>query len=79
MSLHYPAPFSCLKAAGFRARALCSDGVDALLPGAKFKDDILLELMRLGYVEQIKAAGRVASGPEEVLLGVVRAWRDFAL
>jgi hypothetical protein len=34
VSLHYPAPFSCLKATGFRARAVCSNGVDALLPRA---------------------------------------------
>jgi AcrR family transcriptional regulator len=45
------------------------------------KDEILLELMRLGYAEQleaVEAAGRSARGPEEELLGMVRAWLDFA-
>ncbi len=45
------------------------------------KDEILLELMHLGYAEQleaVEAAGRSARGPEEQLLGMVRAWLDFA-
>ncbi len=46
------------------------------------KDEILLELMRMGYAQQletIEAAGRAASGPEETLLGIARAWMDFAI
>ena len=45
------------------------------------KDNILLELMRLGYAEQleaVEAAVKAASGPEEALLGMGRAWMDFA-
>ncbi len=45
------------------------------------KDEILYELMRLGYAQQLEAvesAGRAASGPEEALLGMGRAWLDFA-
>ncbi len=45
------------------------------------KDEILLELMRLGYAQQLEAvesAGRAASGPEEALLGMGLAWLDFA-
>ena len=45
------------------------------------KDEILLELMRLGYAQQleaVEAAGKAASGPEEALLDVGRAWLDFA-
>lgn len=45
------------------------------------KDEILLELMRLGYAQQLKAiesAVRAASSPEEALLGIGRAWMDFA-
>ena len=45
------------------------------------KDEILLELMRTGYAEQleaVEAAGRAASTPEEALFGVGRAWMDFA-
>ena len=45
------------------------------------KDEILLELMRLGYAQQleaVEAAVRAASGPEEALLGMGRAWMDFA-
>ena len=45
------------------------------------KDEILLELVRMGYAEQleaVEAAGRAASGPEEALLGMGRAWLDFA-
>lgn len=45
------------------------------------KNEILLELMRMGYSQQleaVEAAGRAASGPEEALLGMGRAWLDFA-
>ena len=45
------------------------------------KDEILLELVRMGYAEQleaVEAAGRAASGPEAALLGMGRAWLDFA-
>lgn len=45
------------------------------------KDEILLELVRQGYAEQLEAverAGRSARDPEEALLGVGRAWLDFA-
>ncbi|CAA9580472.1 MAG: Transcriptional regulator, AcrR family [uncultured Thermomicrobiales bacterium] len=46
------------------------------------KDEILLELMRMGYAEQleaVEAAARAASGPKEALLGMARAWLDFAV
>jgi len=46
------------------------------------KGEILLELVRQGYAEQLEAVERAkeaASGPEEALLGVGRAWLDFAL
>ena len=46
------------------------------------KGKILLELVRQGYAEQLEAVERAkeaASGPEEALLGVGRAWLDFAL
>ncbi len=45
------------------------------------KDEILLELVRQGYAEQLEAvqrAGRSARDPAEALLGVGRAWLDFA-
>ena len=46
------------------------------------KDDILLELVRLGYARQLEAveAARAASSgePEEAMLAMVRAWCDFA-
>jgi AcrR family transcriptional regulator len=46
------------------------------------KDDILLELMRMGYAEQLEAvesAREASSGePEEALLAMVRAWCAFA-
>ncbi len=45
------------------------------------KDEILLELVRMSYAQQLEAverAGRSASGPEEALLDVGRAWLDFA-
>ena len=45
------------------------------------KDEILLELMRMGYAQQLEAverAGGATSGPEEALLGMGRAWLDFA-
>lgn len=45
------------------------------------KNQLLLELVRVGYAEQleaVRAAGKAASGPEEALLGMGRAWLDFA-
>ena len=46
------------------------------------KDEILLELVRLGYARQLEAveSAREASsgGPEEVLLAMARAWCAFA-
>ncbi len=45
------------------------------------KDEILLELVRQGYAEQLEAverAGRSARDPEEALLSVGHAWLDFA-
>ncbi len=45
------------------------------------KDEILLELVRQGYAEQLEAverAGRSARDPEEALLAVGQAWLDFA-
>jgi AcrR family transcriptional regulator len=46
------------------------------------KDDILLELVRLGYARQLEAveSAREASsgGPEEALLAMARAWCAFA-
>lgn len=45
------------------------------------KDEILLELVRQGYAQQLEAverAGRSARDPEEALLSVGRAWLDFA-
>jgi len=45
------------------------------------KDEILLELVRQGYAEQLEAverAGRSARDPEEALLAVGHAWLDFA-
>lgn len=45
------------------------------------KDEILLELMRLGYAQQLEAvesARRTASGPEEALIDISHAWMDFA-
>lgn len=45
------------------------------------KDEILLTLMRQGYAEQLHAvevAIEIATGPEEAMLGVARAWLDFA-
>ncbi len=46
------------------------------------KDDILLELVRLGYARQLEAveSAREASsgGPEETLLAMARAWCAFA-
>lgn len=45
------------------------------------KEEILLELMRMGYAEQLEAverAGRAARDPEEALLDIGRAWLDFA-
>lgn len=45
------------------------------------KDEILLELMQMGYAAQLKAvesARDAADGPEEALLAIGRAWLDFA-
>ncbi len=45
------------------------------------KDGILLELMRMGYAEQlevVEAAAEAADGPERALLGMAHAWLDFA-
>lgn len=45
------------------------------------KDEILLELMRLGYAEQlgaVESARESASNPEEALVRMTRAWLDFA-
>jgi AcrR family transcriptional regulator len=45
------------------------------------KEEILLEGMRMGYAEQLRAveaAGEAADGPEEALLAMGRAWLDFA-
>jgi len=45
------------------------------------KDEILLELVRQGYAEQLEAverAGRSARDPEEALLAVGHAWLDYA-
>ncbi len=45
------------------------------------KDDILLELVRVGYAGQLEAIerARASSGdPEEALLGMSRAWCRFA-
>jgi AcrR family transcriptional regulator len=45
------------------------------------KDEILLELVRLGYAEQLGTLEVVlakAKGPEEAVLGIADAWMDFA-
>ena len=45
------------------------------------KDEILLELMRMGYARQLEAveSARSAAGdPEKALLDMGRAWLDFA-
>ena len=45
------------------------------------KDEILLELVRLGYAEQERMLESVvakAESPEEALLGIADAWMDFA-
>ena len=45
------------------------------------KDEILLQLVRMGYAQQLEAverAKRSARDPEEALLGVGRAWLGFA-
>ena len=45
------------------------------------KDEILLELMRQGYAEQLEAverARRAAENPEEALIDVGHAWLDLA-
>ena len=46
------------------------------------KDDLLLELMRMGYAGRLEAveSARAAHGePEEALLGMAHAWWDFAI
>ena len=45
------------------------------------KEEILLEVMRTGYAEQLRAvedAAGAAKGPEEALLAMGRAWLDSA-
>jgi len=45
------------------------------------KDEILLELVRLGYAEQqgtLESVVVKARGPEEAMLGIADAWMDFA-
>jgi AcrR family transcriptional regulator len=45
------------------------------------KEEILLEVMRTGYAEQLRAveaAAGAADGPEEALLAMGRAWLDSA-
>lgn len=45
------------------------------------KEDLLLELVRVGYAGQLKAvesANEGADDPEEILLGMGRAWLGFA-
>lgn len=45
------------------------------------KDEIFLELMRMGYagqLEAVEAAASAASDPEEALLEMGHAWMDFA-
>lgn len=46
------------------------------------KEDLLLELVRMGYagqLEAVEAAAGASDGPEEALLGMGRAWLRFAL
>ena len=46
------------------------------------KEDLLLELIRMGYAEQLEAvesAQEASNEPEENLLGMTRAWWRFAL
>ena len=46
------------------------------------KDDLLLELMRMGYAEQleaVEAVERAYDEPEDNLLGMTRAWWEFAI
>ena len=45
------------------------------------KDEILLELVRIGYAQQLEAVERAkeaASGPEEALIAIGHAWLDLA-
>lgn len=45
------------------------------------KDEILVALMRQGYAEQLRAvevAAQAVESPEAAMLGVARAWLDFA-
>jgi AcrR family transcriptional regulator len=46
------------------------------------KDDLLLELVRMGYAQQLAAvenARDASEDPEEALLGMARAWWRFAV
>lgn len=46
------------------------------------KEDLLLELVRMGYagqLEAVEAAAGASDGPQEALLGMGRAWLRFAL
>jgi AcrR family transcriptional regulator len=45
------------------------------------KEDLLLELVRMGYAEQLRAVeagSQTSDGPETALLGMGRAWLGFA-
>jgi AcrR family transcriptional regulator len=45
------------------------------------KEEILLELLRMGYAEQleaVEAARKATAGPEEALFGIMRAYLKFA-
>ncbi len=47
----------------------------------RYKDDILLEISRQGYAEQLeamRAARQAAEGPEEAVYGMWRAYVEFA-
>ena len=47
----------------------------------RFKEDILLEISRRGYAEQLevmRATRQVAEGAEEVVCGVWHAYMEFA-
>lgn len=46
------------------------------------KEDLLLELMRMGYAGQLEAvesARKTSGSPEEALAGIAHAWRSFAI
>lgn len=45
------------------------------------KEDLLLELVRMGYdrrLEAVESARDASDGPEEALIGMMRAWYRFA-